>query len=132
MEEYFYMFSSGSYSDYSVGGLYRSTEKYSEEDFSRILKEDLIKQMPLAYEYLCTLPLDISVLTGYYGFKNNLYEFMTQDIRAVNCTPKEHREWYERKELWFKNNPIDNSITSVLVKNGIIEEIEYEEVHNDC
>lgn len=131
MNEHFYMFSSGSYSDYSVGGLYKSKEKYSEEDFARILKEDFIEQMPSAYEYLCTLPLDISVLTGYYGFKDNLYAFMTQDTKPINCSTEEASDWWKRKEGWFKNNPLDTSLSSVLMRKGIIEEIAYEEIHND-
>ena len=132
MSEYFYMFSSGSYSDYCVGGLYRSKQKYSEEDFARILKEDFIEQMPSAYEYLCTLPLDIPVLSGYYGLKDNLYSFMTQDVKPVNCTNTESLERQKRKESWFENNPLDNSVSSILVRKGIIEQIEYEEIHNDA
>lgn len=130
MSEYFYMFSSGDYSDYCVGGMYRSTVKYTEEDFARILKEDFIDQMPQAYDYLCTLPLDISVLAGYYGFKDNLYAFMTQDARPLNSTAKQADERTKRKKDWFESNPLDTSITSVLIRKGILEEVEYEEINN--
>ena len=32
MKEYFYMFSAGEYSDYCVGGLYKSNHQLTEED----------------------------------------------------------------------------------------------------
>lgn len=45
MKEYYYMFSSGSYSDYCVGGMFKSNEELSEEYFANHLKNMILEQV---------------------------------------------------------------------------------------
>lgn len=142
MTDYFYMFSSGEYSDYTVGGLYSSKEKLGEEYFAKYLKTHMISQVPEAKEFFDQLETDIYALTG-YNLPENLYKYCTQDelpsvvMHVWSYGSPGYIEYNEkvtaylkRKQAWLEEKQFTQDIVALLVKEGTIKEIEYEEIHN--
>lgn len=139
MTDYFYMFSSGEYSDYCVGGLYSSKEKLGEEYFAKYLKAYMINQVPEAKEFFEQLETEIHVLTG-HSLPENLYNYCTQDERPKwkrDLSRTEYADYNmgvsaynKRKAAWVEGKQFTQDFVALLVKEGILKEIEYEEIHN--
>jgi hypothetical protein len=130
MKEYYYMFSRGSYSDYCVGDLYKSTEELSEEYFINHLKLmllDQVKDWPEAVEYINALDNDLSVLGG-WSLQRRLFALV-----AGECPDYQNREgqtsWSKAYEDWVKDvGEIDKDFVKSLVTLNILESVEYEEI----
>lgn len=137
MKEYFYMFSQGAYSDYCVGGLYKSTGKWSEEWFAQYLKAKMIGQVPEAEEFFLGIETTIEALTGYM-IPEKLYVYCTQEEPTSNDLYwKDTRKFSElqmdrerRKKAWLESKGFNQSVTALAIKDGILEEIEYDEIWN--
>lgn len=136
--EYFYMFSEGSYSDYCVGGLYKSKLKLTEEDF-KVYKGQRVQ------EYLSSINLeypDIDVDCGHYSLKHRIFTRVAgvcPQIPPYNLqvsigpvrlerARRENYEWTNGLLEFFKANPLP-TLTQWLCEKGTLEAIEYEEMH---
>lgn len=141
MTEYYYMFSSGEYSDYCVGGMYKSKQKMDEAWFARYLKGQMIIQVPEAKEFLLPICEELSVLTG-YTVPENLYVYCTGDEqpqKPFNCWygDSAHKEYIEkniqrskRKTQWIEDKGFSKDFVELLVRDGILETVEYTEIWN--
>lgn len=133
MKEYFYMFSSGEYSDYCVGGMYKSKTELTEDYFAKYLKAKMIEQVPEAEEFFLGLETSLPELTG-YSISENLYVYCTKDeqIPYNQLTTGEYSQLntarYGRKTEWIKSKGFTQDFVSLLVQDGILEEVEYEEI----
>ena len=126
MKEYFYMFSQGEYSDYCVGGLYKSTQQLSEEFFVNHLRFMILSQIekwPEAVEYFERVPPSLS----YCGLQYSLFEL------EAGKRPKDDYEkgntWFNAFLEWKKQvGELDQNFVADLVNKGVLKEVEYEEI----
>lgn len=128
-KEYFYMFSEGSYSDYCVGGLYKSKQELSSDFFIQHLRSmilDQIKNWPEAVEYFNNLPQSLS-----YG---NL-QYQLFELEAGKCPRDDYRNgspWFKAFSEWKESvGELDVDFIADLERKGILERIEYEEIWHD-
>lgn len=135
MKEYYYMFSSGQYSDYCVGGMFKSKEELSEEYFANHLKNMILEQVSTwseAVEYINSLQVDISTLSEYW---------LQQKLFALEAgeQPKDYgtdgrvmrNAWYKAYTAWEeKVGKLDRDFIQDLVNKGVLEQVEYTEIWN--
>jgi hypothetical protein len=132
VKDYFYMFSQGCYSDYCVGGMYKSKQELTKEWFAKYLKTKMIEQVPEAKEFLLSVETTIEALTSYI-IPEKLYIYCTQDERIdYNADIQLEKERRSRKEVWLESKGFTQSITDLAIKDGILEKVEYKEIWNDC
>lgn len=125
MKEYFYMFSAGEYSDYCVGGLYKSTQVLTKDWFGEYLKNKLIENHPEHKEFIEGLASDIDILQG-DSWKEDLWKSLGNPERPNWRDRELHNAW------WGAYNPWKESFTTDFIKmaveEGILEYVEYEEI----
>ena len=135
MKEYYYMFSHGSYSDYCVGGLYKSKNELGEQFFAETLRQMLIEQVGdwvEAVEMFKEKEWD-EVLTSFgsaWRVKTRLFELVNgKDVYAYGTAERDlyHAAWYE----YSKKTEVDTDFIAKLVKDGVLEPVEYEEIWHD-
>ena len=135
MKEYYYMFSQGSYSDYCVGGLYKSEKELSEQFFAETLRQMLIEQVgdwSEAVEMFKEKEWN-EVLTSFGDPDDVLYKL----FKLVNG--ENHHPWgsvasAEYIEAWSqyaKDTKVDTDFVAKLVKDGVLEPVEYKEIWHD-
>lgn len=134
-KEYFYMFSNGSYSDYCVGGMFKSKQPLTKEWFGEYLKNKLIKKFPEGKEYFEQCPADLDYFESGYNVSVKFYEFCTQDLAPDEKSHKnydkwaaEYNPWARRKDAWLKENNFHTDVTLYAIEDGILESVEYEEI----
>lgn len=128
-KEYYYMFSEGSYSDYCIGGLYKSKQPLTKEWFGQYLKDKLIQKHPEYEEFFQTKEPDIDVLTGEYYLQSDLYEYATQKKRPPYLYESEkYKIWFKAKEEFIKDIKFSNDVVEYALEDGIIEAVEYKEI----
>ena len=134
-EYYYYMFSSGQYSDYCVGGMFKSKEELSEEYFTNHLKNMILEQVstwPEAVEYINSLPVDISALSQ-YGLQQKLFALEAGEAPKSYWADGQNRwnKWYEAYTAWEeKVGKLDRDFIQDLVNKGVLEQVEYTEIWN--
>jgi hypothetical protein len=138
VKEYYYMYNS----DYSVGGLYKSGLKLTEDDF-KLYKEQMIEE-------ICGDTLDadqkheIKQKTSLWSLQYYYYsciigskpscptsrDLKEKPVRAARMR-KEHGKWCRDEELYFMKNPHRNFyLPDYLVRKGILIKVEYDEVYD--
>jgi hypothetical protein len=137
------MFSHGEYSDYCVGGMYKSTQELSEEWFAQYLKSKMIEQVPEAGEFFLGMETTLPALTG-YTVPEKLYLYCTQDEEVVRRPNLRYDnkdimwlgyqalcdERYKRKDAWLKSKGFTQEFVKLLVQDGVLQEVEYDEIWN--
>lgn len=137
MKEYYYMFSSGQYSDYCVGGMFKSKEELSEEYFANHLKNMILEQVstwPEAVDYINSLPVDISALT-HYRLQQKLFALEAgEEPKAYGADGRDiWNNWYKAYTAWEKKvGKLDKDFIQDLVNKGVLEQVEYTEIWNDA
>lgn len=129
---YYYMFSQGQYSDYCVGGLYKSDQKLNDAYFINYLKDIIILQLDPdwseAAEAIKEWDVeDICTLTNGYTIKTKLFTL------AAGARPKwDDREgqkmWDDAYSKWCTGQELDLNYIDKLVEAGVLTKIEYEEI----
>lgn len=132
MKEYYYMFSSGTYSDYCVGGMFKSKEELSEEYFANHLKNMILEQVSTwteAVEYINNLPTDLTALS-HYGLQQNLFALEAGEEPDSSYGAK--RAWHKAYAEWVEEvGELDRDFVQDLVNKGILEQVEYTEIWHD-
>lgn len=137
MKEYYYMFSSGSYSDYCVGGMFKSKEELSEEYFANHLKNMILEQVstwPEAVEYINSLPVDIAALSQ-YRLQQKLFALEAgEEPKAYGADGQDGwNKWHKAYVAWEeKVGKLDTDFIQDLVNKGVLEQVEYTEIWNDA
>lgn len=125
MKEYFYMFSQGQYSDYCVGGLYKSTQVLTEDWFGEYLKNKLIENHPEHRQFIENLLPDIHVLQG-DSWKEDLWKFLEMPLVPNWLDQASYNSWCNVYHTWKKS--FNTDFIKIAVEEGILEYVEYEEI----
>lgn len=125
MKEYFYMFSAGEYSDYCVGGLYKSTQVVSKEWFGEYLKKKLIENHPEHSGFIVNLQPDIDILQG-DSWKEDLWKSLDKPIRPDWRDKEIYNEWWAVYRPWKES--LNTDFIKMAVEEGILEYVQYEEI----
>lgn len=129
---YYYMFSQGEYSDYCVGGLYKSEEELDETYFINYLKSLIIPQLdpdwPEAIEMIKDWPVEnICTLTNGYTITTKLFTLVAGD-RPKWDNREGKKLWDEAYYGWVKDHKLELDYVNKLVETGVLVKIEYEEI----
>ncbi len=135
MKEYYYMFSHGSYSDYCVGGLYKSKMELGEQFFAETLRQMLIEQVgdwSEAVEMFKEKEWN-EVLISFGSaewVKIKLFELVNgKDVYAYGTA---ERDLYRAaRNEYSKKTEVDTDFVAKLVKDGVLEALEYKEIWHD-
>lgn len=134
MSDKYYMFSRGSYSDYSVGALCKSKETLSSEYLAKYLKSKWLEQFPGCDDFVNQFSDTIDAVSG-YEVENKFYEFCTEDTEPEMNYSEQSRllwhQWWERKEAFIKSSGFSKDYIKMAEEDGILEVIEYEEVWSE-
>lgn len=138
--EYYYMFSSGSYSDYCVGGLYKSKEKFDESFFAEYLRQMIIDQIvnwPEAVEHIKNISREdssdlLGTLSYEYGISKALFEIVSGPSPEPFRDKLAYAGWLSAYKGWKDSvGKFDLDFIKSLTEEGRLEEIEYEEIWNN-
>lgn len=129
---YYYMFSQGQYSDYCVGGLYKSEQKLDEKYFIEYVRAMLLGQIDSdwkeAVDFITNWEIeDIGTITNNRLVTTNLFK-----LHAGECPSwgdKDGRKlWDEAYYKWLSGQTIELRYIQKLVEDGVLTEVKYEEI----
>lgn len=129
---YYYMFSQGQYSDYCVGGLYKSEQELDETYFIEYVRAMLLSQIDSewkeAVDFITNWELqDICTITNNRLVTESLFE-----LHAGKCPTwgdKEGRKlWGDAYCKWMNEQTIELNYIAKLLEEGILVKVEYQEI----
>jgi hypothetical protein len=129
---YYYMFSKGSYSDYCVGGLYKSKQELDETYFIEYVRSMLLSKIDFewkeAVDFITNWEVqDIGTITNQRLVTTRLFE-----LHAGKCplwNDKEGRNlWNDTYCKWLSEQTIELNYIEKLVEEGILVKVEYQEI----
>jgi hypothetical protein len=138
-KEYYYMFSSGEYSNYCVGGMYKSKEKFDESSFAEYLRQMIIDQIvdwPEAVDCIKNINREttsalLTMLSSEYTVSKHLFQLVAGKMPDFAYEKPAYMSWVVAFNVWKESiGEIDVNFIKSLVKEGRLEEIEYEEIWN--
>lgn len=139
MSDKYYMFSQGSYSDYSVGALCKSKEDLSSEYMAKYLKRKWIEKYPDCDEFVNQFSDTIEAVSS-WGVEDKFYEFVTKDIDPSddnNYNPRCEKssqlydQWWKRKDAFIRSSGFSKDYVRMAEEDGILDVIEYEEIWSE-
>lgn len=122
-KEYYYMFSHGDYSDYCVGGLYKSKLNLTDSDFKEY-KKQMIEEL---FEEGWDDDIKQEMMNAYSEWKLQvLYYSATLGSEEIAKLTNYHQA---RREF-FKDFSGFTSVAPYLVSKGILQPLDYTEIHD--
>ena len=125
MKEYFYMFSAGEYSDYCVGGLYKSNHQLTKEWFGHYLKNKLVQNNPEYEDFIQNLSPDIDILQG-DSWKEDLWNHSGKPPRPDWRDRDVYNSWWASYHPWKES--FNTDFIKMVTEEDILEYVEYEEI----
>jgi hypothetical protein len=129
---YYYMFSQGIYSDYCVGGLYKSEQELDKTYFIEYVRSVLLGQIDSewkeAVDFITNWEVqDICTITSHELVTTTLFE-----LHAGKCPSWKDKEgrnlWNDAYRKWLSEQTIELNYIEKLVEEGILVKVEYQEI----